>query len=215
MCRAGLFPWFEAERGGVDAIALAGGRRAVGKQVAQMRVALAAQHLGALHEEALVGFGGDVLFRRRRGKARPSRAGIEFVAGKEQLRSAARAAVHTRFVIVPIAPSEGALGTLLARYRELFGCQLALPFGVGLDDFLHLHSLPPLSIIGEHDDRDPWAGAARSRIWQPMLGSPRNRDQAREGERHDQKNAARNAARHLVLEPLHVTALSHLSKAVG
>src|ERR1017187_9263594 len=106
MCRAGLFPWFEAERGGVDAIALAGGRRAVGKQVAQMRVALAAQHLGALHEETPVGFGAHVLVRCRRGKARPSRAGIELVAGEEQLRTAARATVHARFVIVPIAARE-------------------------------------------------------------------------------------------------------------
>src|ERR1035441_9170652 len=150
MCRAALFLWFEAQRGGVDAITLAGGRRAVGKQVAQVRVALAAQHLGALHEEAPVGFGADVLLRRRGGKTRPSRAGIELVAGEEQLRSAARAAVHTRFVIVPIAAREGAFGTLFARDRELFRCQFALPFGVGLDDFLHLGSLPTLSIIGEH-----------------------------------------------------------------
>src|ERR1035438_5741797 len=162
MCRAGLFLWFEAQRRGVDAIALAGGRRPVGKQVAQVRVALAAQHLGALHEEAPVGFGAHVLVRRGRGKARPSRPGIELVAGEEQLRSTARAAVHAGFVIVPIAAREGALGAFLARYREFFGCQLALPFGVGLDDFLHLYSLPLPSIIGEHNQRDPKAGAAGS-----------------------------------------------------
>src|ERR1035438_6387282 len=113
MCRAGLFLWFETQRGGVDAIALAGGCGAVGKQVAQVRVAFAAQHLGALHEEAPVGFSADVLVRRRRGKARPSGAGIELVAGEEQLRSAARAAVHPRFVIVPILARKGAFGTLL------------------------------------------------------------------------------------------------------
>src|ERR1039457_4281638 len=155
MCRAALFLCFEAQRRGVDAIALASGRRAVGKQVAQVRVALAAQHLGALHEEAPVGFGADVLVGGGGGETRPSGAGIELVAGEEQLRSAARAAVHARFVIVPIEAREGAFGTLLARYRELFRCQLTLPFGVGLDDLLHLDSLPLLSIIGEHYQRDP------------------------------------------------------------
>src|ERR1035441_7757363 len=91
----------------------------------------------------------------------------------------------------PIAAREGAFGTLLARYRKYFRRELALPFGVGLDDFLHLDNLPLLSIIGEQHQRDPKAGAARSRIRRPMLASPRNRDQPREGQRSEERRAGK------------------------
>src|ERR1035441_1738608 len=63
--------------------------------------------------------------------------------------TAARAAVHTGSVIVPVAAGEGGFGALLARHGKLFRREFFLPFGIGLDDFVHLDALPSLPIIAE------------------------------------------------------------------
>src|SRR5438552_17013820 len=54
-----LLLFLELERRAVHAVALAGRLRTVGEDVAQMAAALGAMHLGAAHEEALVGRGAD------------------------------------------------------------------------------------------------------------------------------------------------------------
>jgi len=57
-----------------------------------MGVALAAEHFGALHAEAAVGFLGDVLFGDGSPEARPAGAGLELSVGAEQRIAAADAA---------------------------------------------------------------------------------------------------------------------------
>jgi hypothetical protein len=58
-----------------------------------MGIALAAEHFGAVHAEAAVGFLGDVLFGDGGPEARPARAGLELGVGAEQGIGAADAAV--------------------------------------------------------------------------------------------------------------------------
>jgi hypothetical protein len=131
----------KAERGGVDAVAQAGGRGAVVEDVGQVGVALAAQRLGAAHEQAVIGLGAHVLRGGRRPETRPAGTGLKLFVAAEQGVAAAHAAIHTGFVIIPVAAGKGALGTLLACYGKLFRREFFLPFGIGLDDFV-LPSLP-------------------------------------------------------------------------
>src|SRR6185437_11089611 len=83
----------EGERGGVDAVAQAGGARAVGEDVPEVAAAARAGHLDAAHAEAAVfvlldggGIGGDH-------EAGPAALRVELGSGKEQQRPAARAVV--------------------------------------------------------------------------------------------------------------------------
>src|SRR5712671_6490838 len=103
--------------------------------MAQVRVALGAEDLGTAHEHAVVVFGGDVFLRGRGREAGPAGAGIELFVAAEERGTAADAAVDALLVVVPVLPGEGALGALLARDGELFGCQILLPLGIALDDF--------------------------------------------------------------------------------
>src|ERR1035437_7006134 len=114
-----------------------------------MSVALAAQRLGAAHGEAVVGFGAHVLRGGRRPETGPAAAGFEFLVAAEQGVAAAHAAVHAGFVIVPVAAGKGAFGSLFARYGKLFRREFFLPFGIGLDDLVHVDGLPSRSIIAE------------------------------------------------------------------
>src|ERR1039458_1124114 len=139
----------ESQRGGVDAVAQSGGLGAVFENVAQVGVALAAQRLGAPHGQAVVGFRAHVLLGGRRPETWPAAPGLEFLAAREQGVAAAHAAVHTGSVIVPVAAGEGGFGALLARHGKLFRREFFLPFGIGLDDFVHLDGLPSLPIIAE------------------------------------------------------------------
>src|SRR5262245_17517686 len=73
----------ELEGDPVDAVAQAGGRRAVGEHVAQMAAAAAAMHLGAHHAVAAV-LGGLHGAGLGRVEARPARTALELGLGDEQ-----------------------------------------------------------------------------------------------------------------------------------
>jgi len=161
--------------------------------VAQVGVALGAQNFGALHQEAVVGFGGDVLFRRGRRETGPSAAGIELLVGAEQFGTAADTTIHPGLVIVPVPSGKCALGALFTRHGELLGRQFALPFGIAFYNLVHVDSLPLSSIIGEDNDIDPNSGAPGSRIGHGVFFTQSECRQPREGERHEEKGAARNA----------------------
>ena len=82
-CRIGLlflfyfFHRLEVEGGGVQAVAKAGGSRAVGKDVAQVGITPFAQHFGTAHAEADVRFFCDVFIGDGLVETRPACAGIE------------------------------------------------------------------------------------------------------------------------------------------
>src|SRR5581483_6316947 len=102
-----LFLGFEPQRSRINAIPLAGWGRTVWEYMAQVRIALGTQHLGALHEETVVGLGAHIFCHRGRGEAWPSSAGIEFLAGAEEFGAAAHTPVDSRLMVVPIAAGEG------------------------------------------------------------------------------------------------------------
>src|SRR6185312_6733903 len=88
----------ELHRYAVHAVAQAGGLGAVGEDVAEVAAAAGAADLGAVHEEAAVGLGGDVRRVDRREEARPAGAGVELgVRGEE--RQAAGGADEDAFLV--------------------------------------------------------------------------------------------------------------------
>src|SRR5690242_6635513 len=95
-----------------------------------MRIAVAAQHFGALHEMAAIRFRPDVLPFGWSPEARPSRSGIEFLVGAEQFSATADAAVDAGLVVVPIPPCERPLRPLLACNGVFLRRKLLPPFGI-------------------------------------------------------------------------------------
>src|SRR5215472_11127216 len=127
----------ELQRGRVHAVTQAGRAWAVVEDVAEMGVTLGALHLVAYHAQADVAAGLDVLFGDRLPEAGPAGAGIKFRRRAEKGIVAADAAEQTLRVQVPILAGESALGAGVPRDIILLGCQLGLPFGVGLYNFGH------------------------------------------------------------------------------
>ncbi len=103
----------EAQRGGVHAVAHAGGRRAVVEDVTQVGVAVPAAHLRARHEEAAVRPFDDVVRFERPGEARPAGAGLILVQGGEERLPGDDVHVDARPVIVPVPVVEGRFRALL------------------------------------------------------------------------------------------------------
>ena len=77
--------------------------------MAQMRVALTAQHFCAVHEEAHIGLFSDVVVHGGLPETGPSGAGFELGAGFEQGQRAEPAGVDSRFFVVEQAAAEWAL----------------------------------------------------------------------------------------------------------
>src|SRR5678815_1528925 len=95
--------------------------------MAQMRVALGAQHLGAPHEQAGVRFGANILRRNRPGKAWPSGAGIELRVGIEQWFAAAHAGIGSRLLTIVVFAGERPLRALLPGDSILLRGELLFP----------------------------------------------------------------------------------------
>ncbi len=70
-------------------------------------------------------------------KAGPAGAGIELRGGVKQLRAAARARIHSLFVVIPVLAGEGRFRTFLPRDGILFRGELFPPFFVGFANFFH------------------------------------------------------------------------------
>ncbi len=101
----------------------------------EVRVAFTAQDFDARDRQPVINSGVEIL---RCGGARetgPTRAGVEFVAGKKQSRAAAGAEINTWGFVAPVTIGEGEFSRLLARDGVLSLGQFAAPFGIGLDDF--------------------------------------------------------------------------------
>ena len=97
----------QLQRGRVDAVAQAGRAGAVVEDVAEMAVALRAQHLGADHAVAGIAFLVDMALDRGLGEARPAAAGIELGVGLEQRLAAAGADIGARRVSCSYSPENG------------------------------------------------------------------------------------------------------------
>jgi hypothetical protein len=67
---------FKLERGGIDAVAKASWPRTIGKNMAEVRIATAAEHFLAQHSVAGVSIDFDFRFIDRRPEARPPGTGV-------------------------------------------------------------------------------------------------------------------------------------------
>ena len=108
----------EADR--IDAIALAGRRRAVGEDVALVRAAAGADDLGADHAVAGVADGLEVPLGEGLGEARPAGAALELGAAVEQRQPAQPAGEHARPLLVEEDAAERRLGAMLEQHVLLF-----------------------------------------------------------------------------------------------
>src|SRR5215204_4364353 len=117
----------EAERGGVDAEALARRGGSVVEYVSLVGAADGAVYLRAAHEEAAVLLRLDVVFVERLPEARPARAGIVFGVRREQGRPAGHAAVDSLLFVVVVLTAEGPLCALHSRDAVLLRGELVLP----------------------------------------------------------------------------------------
>src|SRR5437762_8678665 len=127
------FLLLEGERRAVHAVALAGRRRAVGKDVAEMAAALGAVHLGAAHEEAAVGRCAHGAGQRLPERG-PARAAFELGAGIEQRRAAAGAAEGALALLLIERAGAGALGAVLAQHLVLLRIERLAPLLVAFLD---------------------------------------------------------------------------------
>src|SRR5438128_11321013 len=127
--------WQELEGDRVDAVALAGRRGAVRKDVAQVRAAAATGHFNAHHPVARVGVELDVLAVGGLGEARPAGSRVELGIRAKQLVPTRRAHVHAAVLRVHIPTGERTFGALLAEHGELLGREPAPPLVVA--DLFH------------------------------------------------------------------------------
>src|ERR1039457_4118486 len=111
----------EGQRAGVDAVAVTRRGGPVGEYMAKMATTGPTNHLGAVHEQAVVRPQLNGLGDRRLVEARPARARIELGVGSEQLAPAACAAVRTVVMVAHILAGERPLGVALAQDAVLLG----------------------------------------------------------------------------------------------
>ena len=130
----------ELERSRVHAVTQMRGRWAILENMAEMRAAAVAHHLGPAHAVGVVRGGLDLFFLERGVKARPTASGVILGVGAEKLVPAAYAEIHALVVEVPITAGKGALGSFLPGNRELLGGKKFAPFFVGFLDFLAHHA---------------------------------------------------------------------------
>ena len=110
--KAGLLGFrLEVHRLAVDAVAQAGGRRAVREDMAEMAAAIGAMDLDAVHAVAAILRGADSALKRLV-EARPAGAALEFLAGLEQLLVATGAGEGAGALLVVERAGAGALGAV-------------------------------------------------------------------------------------------------------
>src|SRR6516162_4538404 len=109
----------EGQRAGVDAVPVAGLRGTVVEDMAQVTAAVAADDLGAPHEQAVVRPQLDRLGDRGLVEAGPPRARVELGVGAEQLAPAAGAPVEAIGVVVDVLTGERPLGVRLTQHAVL------------------------------------------------------------------------------------------------
>jgi len=99
----------EPQGGGVDAVSQAGGRRPIGKEMPEMRIAMFASHLGAGHKKAAILFFLNIVRLKRPGEAGPAGAGSKLVLRAEKRLAGYDVHVDTFLFIVPVFISKGRL----------------------------------------------------------------------------------------------------------
>ena len=152
----------EFQRDGVDAVAEAGGRGAVGEDVAEVGVAAGAEGFFADHAVAGIFFGDDVFRGDGLEKAGPAGAGVKFGVGAEEREVAADAVVDPGLLAVVEGAAERALGAFAAGDGVDFAvAELFAPLGVGFDDFFHSLGGESFAVLVQQDNAHGRSGGFR------------------------------------------------------
>src|SRR5215212_10727529 len=138
----------ELQRGGIDAVALAGRVRAVREDMAEVATAVGAQDLRSNHPMARVGLLLDRVLRRGGRERGPAAAGVVLRVRLEKLYAAPGAAVGPGLENVVVLVDERRFGALLPQHVVLLGRQLSPPLGVGLLHLGHVHSVSSERWVG-------------------------------------------------------------------
>src|SRR5258708_30705174 len=134
--RSASFVLFDQFYGsGIDAVALARRAGAVGKDVAEVRVAAAAEHFLARHSVADVPVDLDFCFIDRRIEARPPGTGMKFRFRSKERLPATHTDIHARFLHVFVLSCARRLGAFLARHMILLWCEYLAPLRFALMNF--------------------------------------------------------------------------------
>ena len=103
----------------IDTVPQAGGRRAIGKHMAQVGVTLATKDLGASCEQRVIILFGDIFCLCWLKKAGPAGPRVKLCLRRKQFGFTASATVDARSFAVPVFACEGSFGPFLARDTEL------------------------------------------------------------------------------------------------
>src|SRR5580692_2801482 len=114
---------FEGERGGIDAVAQAGGAGAVREYVAQVAAAAGASHFNAAHAEGVVFVFGNGLRVGGDHEAWPAASGVKFRPGEEQQLATSGTVIIAGLMVLGEGAGAGALGALFAQDVILLGRQ--------------------------------------------------------------------------------------------
>src|SRR6267143_1357034 len=115
----------ELQRGGVEAVALTGRRRPVGKQVAEVAVAAPAADLDALHAVRAVAQEREVLGVERLVEGRPAGARLELGPRAKERQPAQPAAVHALVLVVQKTTAKRWLGAVVEQDPALLAGEVA------------------------------------------------------------------------------------------
>jgi len=130
------------------------GRRAIGEDVTQVRIAACTQNLDPHHAVAGVAPRRDVFVGDRLEKAGPAGARLELGQRRKQGQPAADARVNAVALVVEQGATEGSLGTMGAGHTELLGGEPGPPLGLCPLDARDLERAHQLPLCVEHFDRN-------------------------------------------------------------
>ncbi len=122
----------QSQRNRVDAVPLVGGRRIALalEYMAEMAVAVGAEHLDAGHAHRVVASQDDRVRIRRIEERRPAAMGFELLGAAEQLGAARPALIDPFGLGVGVLADEGPLGARFAQHREFGRGELLTPLVV-------------------------------------------------------------------------------------
>ena len=134
---SGLLGLFKGQGEGVDAVAQAVRRWAIVKDMAEVGMAMAAEHFRAYHVVAAIFLLGQLGCGHWLAEAGPAATGIELVTCVEQRLMAADAVIVSGFVMIPVGAGKGAFRSFFTGDVILRRCKQAAPFFVRADQLGH------------------------------------------------------------------------------
>src|SRR5205085_3070595 len=120
----------KAQRSGVHCVTLSGGRRWIGNQVSEVRIAALGSHFDAMHIVRTIILFDDRIFRDRFRKSWASGAAVKFVERRKKWFASDNVDINARSNVVPIFVLKRGLGAVLAGDPILVRLQARAECGV-------------------------------------------------------------------------------------